>query len=139
MPADLGLIQNWLGQQFMNPQGGSQLTSNASTQINNQTRGAITNLLSKFSTTGMGRSGISGAATNGIYSGAGEQLTNASAQGAQLDQNTKMQSLGEMGQIAQYQDQKPGFMNFLGSLFGQAGGTATGFGLAKLLGFGGGK
>ena len=104
---DLSMIQNFLGQQYANPSGGKELVSSASTQINNLTRKRVRDLLSKFSTTGMGRSGISGAATNDIYSGAGENLASASAKGAELDQNTRMQALGEMGKIAEYQDSKP--------------------------------
>ena len=85
----------------------------------------------------MGRSGISGAATNDIYSGAGENLVDASAKGAELDASHRMQALGEMGNIAQYEDSKPTFMDFAGSLLGQAGGIAGGMGLSKLFGFGG--
>ena len=86
----------------------------------------------------MSRSGISGVAQNDIYSNAGEQLSSVSAQGAQMDERTRMQALQGMEGIAQYEDQKPTFLDFLGSMAGQVGGMAGGMGLSKLFGMGGG-
>lgn len=135
---DLSNISSLYQSEYNNPTAGKEFVSSASSQIQNLTKKRVRDLLSKFSTTGMSRSGISGVAQNDIYSNAGEQLSGVAAQGAQMDENTRMKALQGMEGIAQYEDQKPTFLDFLGSMAGQVGGMAGGMGLSKLFGMGGG-
>ena len=114
--------------------------STATGSINDQTRKRVRDLLSKFSTTGMGRSGISGAATNDIYSNAGQQISQVGAQGEQMQAQNQQNILGKLLGLYEYQDQKTSFGDVLGGMAGVFGGSllggaggALGKGLAGLI------
>jgi hypothetical protein len=129
---DLDQIQNMLSSQYNNNQPANDYVSGASAQINNLTRSRVKSMLSKYATTGMNRSGISGVALNDTYANADEQLSSVANQGAVMKQQNQMQALGQMSNIAEYQDQKPGALDYLGSLGGQLIGTGLGSGVGTL-------
>src|ERR1035437_3045856 len=106
-------------QEYGNNQPANDYVSSATAGINNQTRKRVKDLLGKFSTTGMGRSGISGAAQNDIYSNAGQNISQVNAQGEQMTQQNHMQTLSQLLGLAEYQDQKPGFGDVLGAVGGK--------------------
>lgn len=127
---DLDQIQSLLMGELNNNQPYKDYVSSASANINNLTRKRVRDLLSKYSTTGLGRSGISGAALNGVYSTAGQNLSNVAAQGATMQAQNRQQILSQMLGLAEYQDSKPGFGSILGQLI--SGGAQVG--AAALLG-----
>lgn len=130
---NLDKIEQMLMQSMDNNQPYQDYMSTAVGGINNQTKKRIRALLSKFSNTGMARSGISGAAENDIYSNAGEQIQNVSAQGGLMQQQNRNQILAQLLGLAEYQDSKPGFLDFLGGIGGNIVGSATG-GLGTAIG-----
>ena len=123
---DLDQIQNMLMQEYGNNTAANDYVSSATSGINNQTRKRVKDLLGKFSTTGMGRSGISGAAQNDIYSNAGQQISQVNAQGEQMTQQNHMQTLSQLLGLSEYQDSKSGFGDILGAISGKLVGSATG-------------
>ena len=123
---DLDQIQNMLMQEYGNNTAANDYVSSATAGINNQTRDRVKKLLSKFSTTNMGRSGISGAAQNDIYSNAGQQISQVNAQGEQMTQQNHMQTLSQLLGLSEYQDSKSGFGDILGAISGKLVGSATG-------------
>ena len=132
---DLDQIQNMLMSAYGNDQPEQDYVGTATASINNQTRKRVKDLLGKFSTTGMGRSGISGAAENDIYSNAGQQISQVGAQGEQMTQQNHMQILSQLLGLSEYQDSKSGFGDILGAVGGKLLGSATG-GLGSALGGG---
>ena len=123
---DLDQIQNMLMSEYNNNSPANDYVSSATSGINNQTRKRVKDLLGKFSTTGMGRSGISGAAQNDIYSNAGQQISQVNAQGEQMTQQNHMQTLSQLLGLSEYQDSKSGFGDILGAISGKLVGSATG-------------
>ena len=123
---DLDQIQNMMMSEYQNNQPANDYVSSATAGINNQTRKRVKDLLGKFSTTGMGRSGISGAAQNDIYSNAGQNISQVNAQGEEMTQRNHMQLLSQLLGLAEYQDSKPGFGDVLGAVGGKLLGSATG-------------
>lgn len=123
---DLAYIQNLLQDQYNNVTPVKDFVSTASGNINKQTKKRVRDMNSKFANTGMGRSGISGVALNDIYSNSADSLQSVAAQGENMEQNYRTNLLGQMGSIAQYEDQKPTALDYLGSLLGQAGGVGLG-------------
>jgi len=123
---DLDQIQNMLMSEYNNNSPANDYVSSATAGINNQTRKRVKDLLGKFSTTGMGRSGISGAAQNDIYSNAGQNISQVNAQGEEMTQRNHMQLLSQLLGLAEYQDSKPGFGDVLGAVGGKLLGSATG-------------
>jgi len=107
--------------------------STASAGINNQTNEAVKKLMAKFATTGMNRSGISGVALNDAYKTGGQELNNVAAQGEMMQQQQRTQAIQQLLGISQYEDQKPGIMDYLGSVLGQVGGMAAGAGTSDLM------
>jgi len=104
--------------------GTDDFVSNASAQINRQTDRNVEDTLSRFSTTGLGRSGIGGAAVNDIYAGSADALTNVAAQGSQMDVQNKLAAINGMLQVKQLQDQPSAWGQILGQLIG--GGAQVG-------------
>ena len=123
---DLASVSNMLMGDYNNSLPVQNYVSAASTGINNQTNKAIRDLWSRFATTGMSRSGIGGAAANQIYSGAGQNLSNVAAQGEVMQQQARENDINKLLGIAQYEDSKPTFGDYIGSILGQVGGTALG-------------
>lgn len=123
---DLDQIQNMLMQEYGNNTAANDYVSSATSGINQQTRKRVNDLLGKFSTTNMGRSGISGAAQNDIYSNAGQQISQVNAQGEQMTQQNHMQTLSQLLGLSEYQDSKSGFGDILGAISGKLVGSATG-------------
>jgi hypothetical protein len=140
---DLDQIQNMLMSEYNTNSPANDYVSSATAGINQQTRKRVQDLLGKFSSTGMGRSGISGAAENDIYSNAGQNISQVNAKGEEMTQNNHMQVLSQLLGLSEYQDSKPGFGDVLGAVGGKLLGGATGGlgsalggGLANLLGSG---
>lgn len=103
------------------------LISSGTRNINNLTRKRVNDLLSRLSTTGLGRSGISGAALNDIYSSAGDSLANVSAQGAQLQANQRSDLINKLLGLYKYQDQSSFDLgDILGTGLGLVAGSALG-------------
>lgn len=123
---DLDQIQNMLMQEYGNNTAANDYVSSATSGINQQTRKRVNDLLGKFSTTNMGRSGISGAAQSGIYSDAGQQISDVNARGEQMTQQNHMQTLSQLLGLSEYQDSKSGFGDILGAISGKLVGSATG-------------
>lgn len=123
---DISNIENMLIEAYNNPAPFRNYVSTATTGINEQTRKRVRDLLGKFSTTGMGRSGISGAALGDIYSGAGQNISEVGARGATMEAQNRNQILNQLLGLAEYQDQKVGFGDVLGFLGGELGGSVLG-------------
>jgi hypothetical protein len=123
---DLNEIESMLMSAYGNDKPVQDYVSTATTGINNLTRKRVRDLLSKFSTTGMGRSGISGAAMNDIYSNAGESISEVGARGEEITANNRSRIIGQLLGLAEYQDQKTNVGDVLGFLGGTLGGSILG-------------
>jgi len=119
-----------LSKLYNQPGLAGDITSVASRNINNQTNRRVEDLLSRFATSGMNRTGISGVALNDIYSNAGEQLTNASVQGANADRNYRYKILAKLLGLQMFEDNKP---SPWGSVLGKLLGACAQVGSAALL------
>jgi len=128
---DAGQLQQMLQSQYDNSTPVNDYISSASAGINNQTNKRVRDLMSRFSNTGMSRSGISGASLNDIYSNAGGQLSNVASQGEMMNMQNRSQILNQMLGLYKYQDQKPTWGDVAGGVAGSLLGSATGgFGTA---------
>lgn len=123
---DLDQIQNMLMSEYNNNSPANDYVSSATAGINNQTRKRVQDLLGKFSSTGMGRSGISGAAQSDIYSNAGQNISQVNATGEQMTQQNHMQVLSQLLGLSEYQDAKPNFLDAIAGIGGKLGGSALG-------------
>ena len=131
MSVDLQQIQNILTSQLgSNP--ATDYVSSASANINNLTKKRVQDWLSKMSTTGMGRSGISAIGANEAYATGDQGLSDVAARGEQMDASYKQDIVSKLLNLGEYQDQKPGLGDYLGSLAGQIAGTGLGAGTASL-------
>ena len=114
------LYQMLMGE-YNNPQPAQDYISTASANINNLTRKRARNLMSQYSTTGMGRSGIEGAALNDVYSNAGQNLSQVAAQGEQMRAQERMQALSKMLGLYEFnQSQQPNWGDVLGKTLSAA-------------------
>ena len=120
---DYGSIMNMLQGLYANDPSQAYVGS-ATAAINNQTKKRVKDLQSKFSTTGMSRSGISGAAENDIYSNAGQNLSEVNAKGEEMNMNNKMNILGMMDKTQELDDQASPWGGLLGKLL--SGGAEIG-------------
>ena len=122
-------IEGLLRGQLDNPVG-DQFVSSASANINNLTNKRVRDLMSRFSTTGLGRSGISGAALNQVYSTAGQNLSDVAAQGAQLDEQSRRAIINQLLGLEQLKFQREqqdfGFGDVLGAVGGGVLGSVLG-------------
>jgi len=123
---DLDQIQNMLMSEYNTNSPANDYVSSATAGINQQTRKRVQDLLGKFSSTGMGRSGISGAAENDIYSNAGQNISQVNAQGEEMTQNNHMQILSQLLGLEEYKDAKPNFLDTIAGIGGKLGGSALG-------------
>jgi hypothetical protein len=123
---DESQVYDLLMSEYNNSQPYQDYTSTATASINNQTRKRVRDLLSKFSTTGMGRSGISGAAMNDIYSNAGESISSVGANAATMEAQNRQAILGKLLGLYEYEDNKTNFGDVLGFVGGNLLGSATG-------------
>ena len=123
---DYGSIMNMLQGLYANDPSQAYVGS-ATAAINNQTKKRVKDLQSKFSTTGMSRSGISGAAENDIYSNAGQNLSEVNAKGEEMNMNNKMNILGMMDKTQELDDQASPWGSILGKILGA--GAQVGAGL----------
>ena len=123
---DLGNIEQMLLSEYGNNTAANDYASSATAGINDLTRKRVKDLLGKFSTTGMGRSGISGAATNDVYSSAGQNISDVNARSEQMTQQNHMQVLSQLLGLSEYQDSKPNFLDVLAGVGGKVGGSALG-------------
>ena len=144
MPLDNRKLENLLTGELDT----SQMISSGSQQIGNLTSSRINRLLSKFATTGLGRTGIGGSALNNIYGQAGQSLTNleSGAASKRSDIIGKLMKLYEYKQTEKARkDSQIGFGDVVGGVLGLFGGSAlgglgagAGSKLTELLGLGGG-
>jgi hypothetical protein len=123
---DLDQIQNMLMSEYNTNSPANDYVSSATAGINQQTRKRVQDLLGKFSSTGMGRSGISGAAENDIYSNAGQNISQVNAKGEEMTQNNHMQVLSQLLGLGEYEDAKPNFLDTIAGIGGKLGGSALG-------------
>jgi hypothetical protein len=123
---DLDNIEQLMMNEYNNNNAANDYASSATAGINQQTRKRVKDLLGKFSSTGMGRSGISGAAESDIYSNSGQQISDVNARSEQMTQQNHMQVLSQLLGLSEYQDSKSGFGDVLGAVGGKLLGSATG-------------
>jgi hypothetical protein len=123
---DLSNIEQLLMQNYNDNSAANDYASSATAGVNNQTRKRVKDLLGKFSSTGMGRSGISGAAQSDIYSNAGQNISDINTRSEQMTQQNHMQTLSQLLRLSEYQDTKSGFGDILGAISGKLVGSATG-------------
>ena len=120
------LYQMLMGE-YNNSQPAQDYVSSASANINNLTRQRARKLMSQYSTTGMGRSGLGGAALNDIYSTAGQNLSQVAAQGEQMQQQARQNALhGLLGLYEFNQQNNPSFGQVLGGIGGSLAGSLLG-------------
>ena len=115
---------NSLIQSLYNQNPSKNFVNNATAGINNLTGKRVQDMLSQYSTTGLGRSGIQGAALNDIYATAGDNISNIQAQGAQMDYNNKAELIRQMLQSYQIDQQPSGWGEILGQVI--SGGAQIG-------------
>lgn len=120
--------------QMNNNQAGNDYTATASANINNATNKNVKGLQSKFATTGLGRSGIGGAAINDAYATGNEGLSQAAAQGEQINQQNRSDMLNKLLGLYQFDQSQPNLGNTLLGIGSNIAGFAGGKGLTKLLG-----
>jgi len=117
--------RHMLWRQYYNNDNGGGAFSMASKGINDQTNKAVTNLLSRFSNSGLSRSGIQGAALNNLYGQANNALGNTAVNADQAAQQRKLQILQMLFGEQRQQDSEPSaFGSILGSLI--SGGAQVG-------------
>ena len=120
------LYQMLMGE-YNNPQPAQDYISTASANINNLTRKRARNLMSQYSTTGMGRSGIEGAALNDVYSNAGQNLSQVAAQGEQMRAQERQNALHSLLGLYEFNQQNnPSFGQILGGIGGTLAGSLLG-------------
>jgi hypothetical protein len=119
-------IYDMLMNEYNNSQPYMNYVTSATASINNNTRKRVRDLLSRYSTTGMGRSGISGSALNDIYSNAGESISSVGANAATMEAQNRQAILGKLLGLYQYEDSKTGVGDVLGDIGGNLIGSVTG-------------
>jgi hypothetical protein len=123
---DLDNIEQLMMNEYNNNNAANDYASSATAGINQQTRKRVKDLLGKFSSTGMGRSGISGAAESDIYSNSGQQISDVNARSEQMTQQNHMQVLSQLLGLGEYEDAKPNFLDTIAGIGGKLGGSALG-------------
>jgi len=123
---ELSDIQNLIMSGLNDNTAEKDYASSATAGINNLTRKRIKDLLAKFSSTGMGRSGIGGASMNDIYSNAGEQISDVNARAEQMPQQNRNQAISQLLGLQQLQQEQPGWSDVLGAVGGGLAGSFLG-------------
>lgn len=104
---------------------GGEALSVASTQISNLTRKRVRDLLSRFSTTGLSRTGITGAALSDVYAGANVALGSAAVKADELKSRRRMEMIQLLLGQQRFEDSQPSIWgNILGQLI--SGGAQVG-------------
>jgi hypothetical protein len=127
---DANKIYNLIMGEYNNSTPYKDYMSAAIGGINRQTQKRANEMQSKYATTGMGRTGTSGAALSDIYSTGGESITSAAAQGATMQaqsrQNLINQLLGLYQTESANEAQSSDWGDVLGSMAGLFGGATLG-------------
>ena len=105
---------------------GQEFTSTATANINRLTNKRVRDLLSRFATTGLNRSGISGAALSDVYSTAGQNLSDVAARGAELDFQSRQAIINQLLGLEQLKFQREQADFDIGDILGAVGGGFAG-------------
>ncbi len=115
---DAGRLYELMMNEYNNTGPIRDYTSSAIGGVNRLTNKRVRDLLSRYATTGMGRTGTSGAALSDVYSTAGRNITEATTQGALMEQQQRQRSIENLLNLYQFEESQPGWEDMVGKLLG---------------------